>query len=90
LVTTLAQRRLLQQYIQRYHPLDYRIPYGAQLRYLIRSQPQQALLGGLLFTSAAWKMAPREAWIGWSEEARQRNLPRVVNNDRRGHRLTPD
>ena len=82
LVTTLAQRRLLQQYIQRYHPLGYRVPYGAQLRYLIRSQPQQLLLGCLLFTSAAWKMAPRDTWIGWSEPARQSNLPRVVNNAR--------
>lgn len=82
LVTTLAQRRLFEQYIQRYHPLGYRFPYGAQLRYLIRSQPQQQLLGCLLFTSAAWKMAPRDAWIGWSEAARQRNLPRVVNNGR--------
>lgn len=82
LVTTLAQRRLFQQYIQRYHPLGYRVPYGAQLRYLIRSQPRQFLLGCLLFTSAAWKMAPRDAWIGWREEARQRNLPRVVNNGR--------
>ena len=82
LVTTLAQRRLLQQYIQRYHPLGYRVPYGAQLRYLIRSQPRQRPLGCLLFTSAAWKMAPRDAWIGWSEPARQNNLPRVVNNAR--------
>lgn len=82
LVTTLAQRRLFQQHIQRYHPLGYRVPYGAQLRYLIHSQPRQLPLGCLLFTSAAWKMAPRDAWIGWSEEARLRNLPRVVNNGR--------
>jgi hypothetical protein len=82
LVTTLAQRRLFQQYLQRYHPLGYRVPYGAQLRYLIRSQPRQLLLGCLLFTSAAWKMAPRDAWIGWSDAARRSNLPRVVNNGR--------
>ena len=82
LVTTLAQRRLFQQYIQRYHPLGYRFPYGAQLRYFFGSQPQQQQLGCLLFTSAAWKMAPRDAWIGWSDDARQSNLPRVVNNGR--------
>jgi hypothetical protein len=82
LVTTLDQRHLLQQYIQRYHPFGYRVPYGAQLRYFIRSRPQQLLLGCLLFTSAAWKMAPRDTWIGWSEQARQSNLPRVVNNGR--------
>lgn len=82
LVATLAQRHLFQQYIQRYHPLGYRVPYGAQLRYFIRSQPQQLILGCLLFTSAAWKMAPRDLWIGWSDEARQGNLPRLVNNGR--------
>lgn len=82
LVTTGAGRRLFHQYIQRYHPLGYRVPYGAQLRYFIRSQPRQRLLGCLLFTSGAWKMAPRDAWIGWSDEARQSNLPRVVNNGR--------
>jgi hypothetical protein len=36
----------------------------------------------LLFTSAAWKMAPRDKHIGWSEAARQANLPLVVNQSR--------
>ena len=78
-----AGRRLFQQYIQRYHPLGYRVPYGAQLRYLVRSgTPSQDVLACLLFTSAAWKMAPRDAWIGWSDQARRANLPRLVNNGR--------
>ncbi|PYX85251.1 MAG: hypothetical protein DMG70_04280 [Acidobacteria bacterium] len=54
-----SQRRLLQHSIQRYHYLGYRVPYGAQLRYFVRSrQPPYPLLACLLFTSAAWKMAP--------------------------------
>jgi len=76
-----AGRRLFQQYIQRYHPLGYRVPYGAQLRYLIRAVSQD-VLACLLFTSAAWKMAPRDTWIGWSDPVRRANLPRVVNNAR--------
>jgi hypothetical protein len=76
-----AGRRLFQQYIQRYHPLGYRVPYGAQLRYLVRAASQD-VLACLLFTSAAWKMAPRETWVGWSEPARRANLARVVNNAR--------
>lgn len=77
------QRRLFQQYLHRYHYLGYRVPYGAQLRYFVRSVPSPSpLLACLLFTSAAWKMAPRDAAIGWSQAARQRNLPRVVNNSR--------
>jgi len=76
LIEDLAGRRLFQQYIQRYHPLGYRVPYGAQLRYLVRA-PSQDVLACLLFTSAAWKMAPRDTWIGWSDPARRANLPRV-------------
>jgi Domain of unknown function (DUF4338) len=52
-------RRLFRQYIQRYHYLGYKVPYGAQLRYFVRSPPPScAVLACLLFTSAAWKMAP--------------------------------
>ena len=81
LVADPAGRRLLQQYIQRYHPLGYRFPYGAQLRYLVRARSQD-VLACLLFTSAAWKMAPRDTWIGWSDPARRANLPLLVNNGR--------
>jgi len=83
LIADLADRRLFQQYVQRYHPLGYRVPYGGQLRYFVRShRPTREVLACLLFTSAAWKMAPREAWIGWSDQARRVNLPRIVNNAR--------
>lgn len=82
-VQTPPHRRLFQQYLQRYHYLGYRVPYGAQLRYFVRSQqPPFPLLACLLFTSAAWKMAPRDTWIGWSDRARQANLPQVVNHSR--------
>lgn len=81
LVEDPQNRRLFQQYIQRYHPLGYRVPYGAQLRYLVRAVSQD-VLACLLFTSAAWKMAPRDTWIGWTDQARRANLPHVVNNSR--------
>jgi hypothetical protein len=76
-------RRLFRQYIQRYHYLGYRVPYGAQLRYFVRSQTVPGpVLACLLFTSAAWKMAPRDACIGWDQALRQANLPLVVNHSR--------
>jgi hypothetical protein len=81
LIEDVAGRHLFQQYIQRYHPLGYRVPYGAQLRYLVHAQSQE-VLACLLFTSAAWKMAPRDRWIGWSDSARRANLPLLVNNGR--------
>ncbi len=76
-------RRLFRQYIQRYHYLGYKVPYGAQLRYFVRSLESPCpLLACLLFTSAAWKMAPRDAYIGWSQAAHQANLPLLVNHSR--------
>jgi len=77
------QRRLFRQYLDRYHYLGYRAPYGAQLRYWVRAaQPELPPLAALLFTSAAWRMAPRDQFIGWSEEVRPGNLPLVINNSR--------
>ncbi len=83
LLESRADRHLFRQYLQRYHYLGYRVPYGAQLRYFVRpQQPPYPLLACLLFTSAAWKMAPRDAFIGWSAAARRANLPRVVSQSR--------
>ncbi len=80
LVSDVSGRALFKQYIHRYHYLGYRVPVGAQLRYFVRSRSR--LLACLLFTSAAWKMAPRDRWIGWNDLARCSNLPRVVNQSR--------
>lgn len=74
---------LFNQFIDRYHYLGYRVPFGAHLRYLVGSeQLPDRTLGCLLFSSPAWKMAPRDAWIGWSPEVRRRNLQYVVSNSR--------
>ncbi len=83
LIQDADQRRLFRQYLDGYHYLGYRAPFGAQLRYWVRpAQPELPPLAALLFTSAAWRMAPRDSWIGWSDAVRQRNLPRVVNHSR--------
>src|SRR5918996_1686949 len=59
LIEDAADRRLFRQYLDRYHYLGYRAPYGAQLRYWVRAaQPGPLPLAALLFTSAAWRMAP--------------------------------
>jgi hypothetical protein len=83
LIDKRADRLLFQQYIQRFHYLGYRIPYGAQLRYWVHSSsPGRPVLGCLLFTSAAWKMAPRDQWIGWDDATRRHHLCQVVNHSR--------
>lgn len=83
LIENADQRRLFRQYLDLYHYLGYRAPYGAQLRYwVLPAQPDLPPLAALLFTSAAWRMAPRDRWIGWSDAVRQQNLPLVVNHSR--------
>ena len=83
LIEDTAGRRLFRQYLKQHHYLGYRAPYGAQLRYWVRAaQPDLPPLAALLFTSAAWRMAPRDRYIGWSDAARQNNLPRIVNHSR--------
>ena len=77
-----AQRQLWYEYIDRYHYLGYQLPFGAQLRYFIRSGATDDTLGCFQFSSPAWKMAPRDRWIGWSHEQRKANLQKIVNNSR--------
>jgi len=76
------QRQLWYEYIDRYHYLGYRLPFGAQLRYFIKSDATGDILGCFQFSSPAWKMALRDQWIGWSDEQRKVNLQKIINNSR--------
>ncbi len=76
------QRQLWYEYVDRYHYLGYQLPFGAQLRYFIESDTVDAVLGCFQFSSPAWKMAPRDRWIGWSDDQRNVNLQKIVNNSR--------
>jgi len=74
---------LWNQFIDRYHYLRFRVPFGANLRYLVQSESKPGeYLACLLFSSPAWKMASRDAWIGWNEKQRKRNLQYIVSNAR--------
>jgi len=68
------------QLIGTYHYLGYEQPTGAQLKYLAcyRDVP----LGCLSFGPAAFKVASRDQFIGWTDSLRQERLFWLVNNDR--------
>jgi hypothetical protein len=74
------QRLLFRELVGRYHYLGHAVPFGAHLRYLFYTGSQ--VLGAMQFSSPAWRMAVRERWIGWDEQARRANLQRVVNQSR--------
>ena len=63
-----------------YHYLGYQQAQGAQVKYLAtyRDRP----VACLSFGPAAWRVAVRDQFIGWSPHQRQERLPWVVNNDR--------
>src|SRR5437870_1077081 len=69
------------QLIERFHYLGCPTPFGAHLRYFVTSGAGQ-ILACLLWTSPAWKMAARDAWIAWNSQQRTRNLQYIVNNSR--------
>ena len=73
---------LWNEFVARYHYLGYKVPVGANLRYLVRSGSAKQVLACLLWSSPAWKMAARDSWIRWTDEERSRKLQLIVNNSR--------
>jgi hypothetical protein len=80
LVTKHKQLQLWKEYIERYHYLGNKVIVGPQLKYLIACE--QGMIACIGFGGAAWKVQPRDQWIGWTPEQRKRNLPLVINNVR--------
>ena len=72
---------LWNEFVARYHYLGYKPLVGAQMRYAVhdRNGWPVAMLG---FSTAAWKLAPRDNFIGWTPRLREKNLPLVVDNPR--------
>ena len=72
--------RLWNELVERYHYLGYKPLPGAQLRYFVYSGAR--LLAAMGFGASAWKVAPRDRFIGWSPHQRKEKLHLVVNNAR--------
>ncbi len=67
-------------FVERYHPLGSKPPFGCSLRYYITSP--RGRLGCLLLAGGARALRCRDEWIGWSAQQRLSNLPLVINNSR--------
>lgn len=72
--------RLWNEYMARYHELGFTPLSGSQMRYAVFAGDRWVAL--LSFGASAWKLASRDAFIGWSHAQRLANLQRVVNNAR--------
>lgn len=71
---------LWNEYICRYHYLGLGTLVGPHLRYLIGYEGEW--LAAMGFGGAAWKLGPRDTWIGWTAAQRKVRLPLVVNQTR--------
>lgn len=67
--------------LSQYHYLGHRTTVGENMKYLVQDG-QGRPLACVLFGSAAWKTAPRDAFIGWDHPVRERNLIQITNNTR--------
>lgn len=74
------KRHLWNEYIERYHPLGYKHPFGYAIRYFVRANSQY--LGCIMLSGASRALAPRDCWIGWTPKQRKTNLSWIVNNSR--------
>lgn len=76
-----ADVRLFSSLLAHEHYLGYRSTVGENMRYLVRDRHDR-VVACLLFGSAAWKCADRDAFIGWDQPTRERNLQCLTNNTR--------
>lgn len=66
--------------IEQYHYLGYTRPVGEHLKFLVLSRGRP--LACLAFSSAPRHLGPRDRFIGWSAQARKRNIRFVAYNPR--------
>lgn len=74
------QELLFNSLLEQYHYLRYQQPVGEHLKYLVTVKGQA--IACLAWCSAPRHLANRDRFIGWSAEARKRNLPLLAYNTR--------
>lgn len=74
------EEKLFESLIEHYHYLGYTRPVGEHLKYLVSSNGRP--LACLAFSSAPRHLGPRDRFIGWTPQARRRNIHLVAYNPR--------
>ena len=72
-----ADARLWNELVSRYHYRGAIVLPGAQMRYLAWAEGRAVAALGL--GAAAWRLAPRDRWIGWTSGEREQHLPQVAD-----------
>ena len=71
---------LCEALIERYHYLGYARPVGEHLKYLVRAGGQAAAC--FVWSSSPRHLGCRDRYLGWSKEARRRNVHLLAYNQR--------
>jgi len=74
------QEALFNSLMEEHHYLGYEQPVGEHLKYLVWTHGRP--LAGLAWSSAPRHLGSRDRYIGWSGEARRRNLRLLAYNTR--------
>ncbi|HLO07459.1 MAG TPA: DUF4338 domain-containing protein [Terriglobales bacterium] len=74
------QERLFNSLMEQYHYLAYEQPVGEHLKFLVWAQ--QRPIACLAWSSAPRHLGSRDRYIGWSAEARRRNIRFLAYNTR--------
>jgi hypothetical protein len=74
------EERTFNGLIEAHHYLGYTQPVGEHLKYMVSSG--ERLLACLAWSSAPRHLGPRDRFIGWSQEQRQKNLRLLAYNPR--------
>ena len=80
-IETPLQRRTVTQLLQQHHYRGYSGAVGQNIQYLAKDRLGREL-AVMVFGAAAWKVASRDSFIGWSIPQRQARLPWGVNQQR--------
>jgi hypothetical protein len=81
LAHTPVLRRQVREFLARYHYRGFNGAVGQNVQYLA-TDAQRRELAVMVFGAAAWKVAARDQFIGWSSEQRAKRLGWVVNQQR--------
>ena len=75
-----AEEPLFNSLIEHHHYLGYEQPVGEHLKYVVWAQGRP--IACLAWSSAARHLGSRDRYIGWSAEARRRNIRLIAYNTR--------
>ncbi len=75
-----ADEKLFNALIESHHYLGYAPPVGEHLKYIVYAVERPVAC--MVWASAPRRLSPRDRFIGWSPEARRRNIQRLAYNSR--------